>query len=98
MTINTKTEGTKLMVELDGRLDTVAAPQLEGVLKDSLRGVTELEFDFAKVAYIASSGLRVLLSAMKVMKKQGSMVVRNVNETVMEVFEVTGFADLLTIE
>ena len=98
MNINTKQEVGKLTIALEGRLDTSSAPQLEGMLKEALRGVTDLEMDFADLAYISSAGLRVLLSAMKVMKKQGSMVVRNVNETVMEVFEITGFADMLTIE
>jgi len=98
MNINTKQDGGKLTIALEGRLDTSSAPQLEGMLKEALRGVTDLEMDFADLAYISSAGLRVLLSAMKVMKKQGSMVVRNVNETVMEVFEITGFADMLTIE
>ena len=98
MTINTKAEGSKLTICLEGRLDTSSAPQLETALKESLRGVTELVMDFAELAYISSAGLRVLLSAMKLMKKQCSMVVCNVNETVMEVFEITGFADMLTIE
>lgn len=98
MTINTKMDGSKLTVAVEGRLDTGSAPQLENVLRENLRGVTELVLDFADLAYISSTGLRVLLSAMKLMKKQGSMVVRNVNETVMEVFEVTGFADMLVIE
>ena len=98
MNINTAAQGSKLTISLEGRLDTGSAPQLEGVLKEKLRGVTALEMDFAQLAYISSAGLRVLLSAMKLMKKQGSMVVRNVNETVMEVFEITGFADMLTIE
>ena len=98
MNISTNKDGGKLTISLDGRLDTTSAPQLEGVLRETLRGVTELEMDFAKLAYISSAGLRVLLSAMKLMKKQGSMVVRNVNDTVMEVFEITGFADMLTIE
>lgn len=98
MNISTRMDGSRLTIGLEGRLDTGSAPQLEGVLRETLRGVTELEMDFAKLAYISSAGLRVLLSAMKLMKKQGSMVVRNVNETVMEVFEITGFADLLTIE
>lgn len=98
MNINTTQDGSRLTLTLEGRLDTGSAPQLENVLKSTLRGVTELELDFAQLAYISSAGLRVLLSAMKLMKKQGSMVVRNVNETVMEVFEITGFADMLTIE
>ena len=98
MKIQATTEGTKLTIALDGRMDTTSAPQLEEVLKERLRGMTELVMDFAELAYISSAGLRVLLAAMKLMKKQGSMVVRNVNETVMDVFEVTGFADMLTIE
>ena len=98
MNINTKQDGGKLTIALEGRLDTSSAPQLEGMLKEALRGVTDLEMDFADLAYISSAGLRVLLSAMKGMKKQGSMGVRPVNETVMEVFEITGFADMLTIE
>lgn len=98
MNISTKLDGSRLTVSLEGRLDTGSAPQLEGVLRENLRGVTALEMDFAGLAYISSAGLRVLLSAMKLMKKQGDMVVRNVNETVMEVFEITGFADMLTIE
>ena len=98
MNISTRMDGSRLTIGLEGRLDTGSAPQLEGVLRETLRGVTELEMDFAQLAYISSAGLRVLLSAMKLMKKQGSMVVRNVNETVMEVFEITGFADMLTIE
>lgn len=98
MKIQTTAEGTKLTIALDGRMDTTSAPQLEEVLKEKLRGVTDLVMDFADLAYISSAGLRVLLAAMKLMKKQGSMVIRNVNETVMDVFEVTGFADMLTIE
>ena len=98
MTINKMADGSKLTIAVEGRLDTGSAPKLESVLKESLPGVTELALDFADLAYISSTGLRVLLSAMKQMKKQGSMVVRNVNETVMEVFEVTGFADILVIE
>lgn len=98
MNINTNLEGGKLTIGLEGRLDTGSAPQLEGVMKETLRGVTELVMDFEQLAYISSAGLRVLLSAMKVMKKQGSMVVKNANETVMEVLEITGFADMLTIE
>jgi anti-sigma B factor antagonist len=98
MNITTNKDGGKLTIGLEGRLDTTSAPQLEGILRESLRGVTDLVMDFAQLAYISSAGLRVLLAAMKLMKKQGTMVVRNVNETVMEVFEITGFADMLTIE
>ena len=82
---------------LEGRLDTVSAPELEQVIKETLPGLTELTLDFEKLDYISSAGLRVLLSAQKVMNKQGSMTVTNVNETILEIFEVTGFSDILTI-
>ena len=83
---------------LEGRLDTITSPDLETELKNSLDGVTELVMDFEKLEYISSAGLRVLLSAQKTMNSQGSMKVIHVNETVMEIFEVTGFVDVLTIE
>ena len=98
MTINKKQEGTVLEVALVGRLDTSTAPELEAELKHSINGVTALTMDFAGLEYISSAGLRVLLAAQKVMNKQGKMVVRHVNETIMDVFEVTGFIDILTIE
>ena len=82
---------------LEGRLDTVTAPQLEKELKASLEGVTQLRIDFEKLDYISSAGLRVLLSAQKQMNKQGTMTLHHVNQTVMEIFEVTGFSDILTI-
>lgn len=93
----TQNAGT-LNITLEGRLDTTTAPELEAELKASLDGVTELIFDMEKLDYISSAGLRVLLSAQKVMMKQGEMKVTHVNETVMEIFEVTGFSDILTIE
>ena len=83
---------------LEGRLDTVTAPDLEKDFKESLEGLTELILDFGKLEYISSAGLRVLLAAQKTMAKQGSMKLVNVNETIMEIFEVTGFSDILTIE
>ena len=83
---------------LDGRLDTVTAPELEAQFMASESDAEELIFDFAKLDYISSAGLRVLLAAQKVMHKKGSMVIKNANETIMEVFEVTGFIDILTIE
>ena len=98
MTINKNLEGSKLTLILEGRLDTVTAPALEAELKQSLNDVTELVFDFSNLEYISSAGLRVLLSSQKIMNKQGSMVIRHVNETIMEVFEVTGFIDILSIE
>ena len=98
MTITKTLNGTELTVALEGRLDTVTAPELENELKASLEGVTKLVIDLAALEYISSAGLRVLLSAQKVMNKQGKMIVIRVNETVMEIFEVTGFSDILTIE
>ncbi len=98
MEIRKNANGSNLALELSGRLDTVTAPQLEDELKDSLDGITQLTIDFKDLAYISSAGLRVLLFAQKTMNKQGTMVITNVNETVMEVFEITGFIDILTIE
>ena len=98
MTIQQNRDGSKLNIALEGRLDTTTAPQLEGELRSALDGVTELSFDLKALDYISSAGLRVLLSAQKVMNKQGSMVIRNANETLMEIFDVTGFSDILTIE
>ena len=98
MTINKTAEAGKLTISLEGRLDTGTAPQLEAELKSSLDGVTTLVLDFAGLEYISSAGLRVLLGAQKVMAKQGGMVIRNVNEVISEVFEVTGFVDILSIE
>lgn len=98
MTIEKNLEGSKLTLILEGRLDTVTTPALEAELKQSLNDVTELVFDFSKLEYISSAGLRVLLASQKTMNKQGSMVIRHVNETIMEVFEVTGFSDILSIE
>ncbi len=98
MTISKDQQGSKLTVKLEGRLDTTTAPQLEGELKTALDGITELVFELSDLAYISSAGLRVLLSAQKVMNKQGSMVVRGANEDLMEIFDVTGFVDILNIE
>ncbi|MBP5294024.1 MAG: STAS domain-containing protein [Clostridia bacterium] len=98
MTIKKTQNGNQLIVALEGRLDTTTAPQLDQELKASLEGVTELVFDFSQLAYVSSAGLRVLLSTQKVMNVQGSMVVKNVNQDVMDIFEVTGFSDILTIE
>lgn len=98
MIINKKSEGTKLEILLEGRLDTTTSPMLETELKQSIDGLTELIFNFEKLEYISSAGLRILLAAQKIMNKQGSMVVKNVNEIIAEVFEVTGFSDILTIE
>lgn len=98
MTINRVREGDALTVALEGRLDTTTAPQLEAELKQSLDGVAALTLDMQQLDYLSSAGLRVLLAAQKQMNKQGTMVIRHVNETIMEVFEVTGFIDILTVE
>ena len=97
MTINKTQNGNALTVAIEGRLDTTTAPQLETELKDSLDGITELTMDLSTLEYISSAGLRVLLSAQKIMNKQGEMKVAGANETVLEVFEVTGFSDILNI-
>ncbi len=91
-------ENNKACVTLEGRLDTVTAPELDRELKGVLEGISELTLDFEKLEYVSSAGLRVLLSAHKAMSAKGGMKVTNVNEIVREVFEVTGFADILTIE
>ncbi len=91
-------EGENLPVSVEGRLDTTTSPELEASLKESLDGVTALVLDFAKLEYISSAGLRVILSAQKIMNRQGKMTVKNINETVAEIFEVTGFSDILEIE
>ena len=98
MTINKTANGKELVIALEGRLDTTTAPQLDEELKTALNGIEDLKFDFSKLEYISTAGLRVLLSAQKVMNKQGSMVIKNVNEEIHEIFEVTGFVDILTIE
>lgn len=91
-------DGNKLVIALEGRLDTSTAPNLEAELKSSLDGVEELVLDFTKLEYISSAGLRVVLGAQKTMTKQGEMKLTGVNDEVMEVFEITGFVDILTIE
>lgn len=98
MKITKNLNGNKLEIALEGRLDTVTAPDLENELKTSLDGAESLVLDFAKLDYISSAGLRVLLSAHKIMSKKGGMKLKNVNEIVSEVLDVTGFADILTIE
>ena len=97
MNITRTQNGSALTLALEGRLDTTTSPELEQELKRSITGVTHLEFDLKNLEYISSSGLRILLSAQKAMHKQGDMIVRNPNELVKEVFDVTGFSDVLTI-
>jgi anti-sigma B factor antagonist len=98
LNIEKNTNETGLTVVLTGRLDTTTAPELEKELKASLDGVSALTIDMAALEYISSAGLRVLLSAQKTMNKQGEMKVVHVGETIMEIFEVTGFSDILSIE
>lgn len=98
MNINKTINGTSATLSLEGRLDTITSPQLETVLNEIFPDKTELIFNLTDLEYISSSGLRVLLKSQKTMNKQGSMVLTNVCESVMEVFEITGFSDLLTIK
>lgn len=98
MIINKTQENEILTVAIKGRLDTTTAPQLEAELKSSLDGVKELIFDIKELEYISSAGLRVLLTAQKTMNKQGKMTVTGASKAVMEIFEVTGFVDILNIE
>lgn len=94
MIINKIENGTSITIALKGRLDTTTAPQLEGELNASLGGKDTLIFDLKELEYVSSAGLRLFLTAQKTMNKQGKMIVKNVNDTVNEVFEVTGFLDI----
>ena len=98
MTIDRNVEGTKTQLKIAGRLDTSTAPELETTIDACISGVEELIIDFEGLEYVSSAGLRVILKAQKIMNKQGSMKIINVNDTIMEVFYITGFADVLTIE
>lgn len=98
MTINETKNGSKLTLAVEGRLDTTTAPKLDKCIAENLEGISELIFDFSNLEYISSAGLRSILSAQKKMNIQGEMVVKNINEVVAEIMEVTGFTDILTIE
>ena len=98
MTINKTQNGEELILSVEGRLDTTTAPQLDSEIKNNIEGIKTLILDFEKLEYISSAGLRVLLSAQKTMNKQGKMILKNINDTVREVFDITGFLDILTIE
>ena len=98
LNINRSMTGVKTQFALEGRLDTINAPKLEGELRTSVKGVETLIFDLSELVYISSTGLRVLLSAQKVMSRQGTMIIRNVRPNIMSIFEMTGFTDLTTIE
>ena len=90
--------GNTLDIAIEGRLDTTTAPELEEEIRNSIEGITELNFDLEKLDYISSAGLRVLLSAQKIMNRQGTMTVLNAGPSIMDIFEVTGFTDILTIK
>jgi anti-anti-sigma factor len=98
MVIMKKAEGSLLTLGLEGRLDSSSAPQLECELSTSLAGVKDLIFDFEKLEYLSSAGLRLLLATQKIMAKQGSMKLIHVNQEIKDVFDITGFSDILTIE
>lgn len=98
MNIKTVAEGDKLTIAIEGRLDTMTSPEAEDTIKSEIATVTELILDLEKLDYISSAGLRVVLGVQKTMNKQGKMIIKNVNEMVMEVFELTGLADVFTIE
>ena len=98
MTIEKNLNAAELTVKVGGRLDTTTAPELEATIKENIADVTKLILDFSELDYLSSAGLRVLLQAQKTMNKQGEMIVKNINETIQEIFEVTGFSDVLTIE
>lgn len=97
MTVTFREQGRALEVQVSGRLDTTTAPELEKALGPQLEGIESLTLDFGELAYISSAGLRVLLVLQKIMNRQGQMVVTHVNDNIMEVFDVTGFVDVLTI-
>ena len=98
LNIKSGKNGSEMTITLGGRLDTNTSPQLEELVDTSLDGVEKLVFDMADLEYISSAGLRVLLAALQIMEDQGEMVLRNVREEIMDVFEITGFIDDLTIE
>lgn len=98
MNIEKNQNGSELVVKVIGRVDTVTAPELESQVKESLEGITNLELNLEELEYISSAGLRVILSLQKIMNKQGRLIITNVNETVQDIFEVTGFSEILTIE
>ena len=98
MEVNKTVNGNECVCKVNGRVDTTTAPQLEKELNDGIENIQQLILDLENVEYISSAGLRVLLATQKIMNKQGKMIVKNVNEMVMEIFEMTGFVDMLTIE
>lgn len=98
MEYNIITSGSKMVIELTGRLDTTTAPKLDAFIHSSLEGINELCIDMERLEYISSAGLRVLLAAQKIMDKQGRMIITGCREEITEIFDITGFSDILTIE
>lgn len=98
MDIIKNVEGDKVTLALSGRLDTTTSPEFEAEIKNTITQAQELYLDLEKLDYVSSAGLRVFLIAQKTMNKRGKMVIKNVNEIITEIFEVTGFIDILTIE
>ena len=98
MTINKTKNDSTMMISLEGRLDTTTAPELETVVRGEMDGVNALTFDLKNLEYISSAGLRVLLAAQKIMNKQGEMVITGCSDEIMEIFDITGFSDILTIQ
>ena len=98
MQINQSKQDNQLTIALEGRLDTTTAPELETIVRSQLDGIQLLTFDLASLEYISSAGLRVLLAAQKIMNKQGEMTVIHCSDDIMEIFEVTGFSDILNIQ
>ena len=98
MNLTKKINDTELTVAIEGRVDTVTSPELDKLIKESVDGMDSLVIDMKDVEYISSAGLRVLLSSHKLMSKKGGMTVINAGEDIMEIFEVTGFSDILNIK
>lgn len=98
LNINKTIDNDQAVLTLEGRLDTITAPQLEDAIKSEISGLTQLTLDFDQLEYISSAGLRVLLMAQKIMDKQGKMTIVDANDDILEIFEVTGFSEILTIE
>jgi len=98
MNIEKNINGNETILKISGRLDTTTAPELEAAIDECINGVQELTLDCEELEYVSSAGLRVILKAQKIMNNQGSMKLTCVNDTIMEVFDITGFADILTIE
>lgn len=98
MQLSKKLEGNKLTITVSGRVDTITAPEFEKYINENIESITELILDLKDMSYTSSAGLRVILKAQKLMSAQGSMTLINVQDDVMEIFDMTGFSDILTIE